>query len=139
MTFEEALTAKVATVTALTDLIGTRFYPDAAPQGETGDYLIYQLSNRDDPPPLDGSANGLVKETVEFTAYSANRLRAGQIRDAVIAAFNGVAARGAWGGAYAVRSCVCESASAGRDPPADGSETGDRAGRVTLNVWWKRA
>jgi len=141
MTFEEALTAKVAATPALTALVGDRVYPDAAPQGVTDDYLVYELSNRADPPPLGGTTNGLVKDTAELTGYSVNRLKAAAIRDALIAAFNGVAARGAWGGAggLAVRSCVCESAASNHDPAQDGSETSDRLGRVTLNVFWQRS
>lgn len=140
MTFEAALTAKIAATAGLTALVGARVYPDAAPEGVTGDYLVYQLQNRDDLAVLDGTTNTLVKDTVELTPYGVNRLAVAAIRDAIFTAFNGVAARGTWGGAggLAVRSCVVESASADRDAPADGSETGDRLNRVTMNVFWQR-
>ena len=140
MTFEAALTAKIAATPSLTALVGGRVYPDAAPQEVTGDYLVYQLTGRADAPPVDGTTNGLVRDTADLTGYSANRLASSAVRDAVIAAFNGLAARGTWGGAGGlnVRACVCEAASADHHPAADGSETSDRLGRVTLNVFWKR-
>lgn len=141
MTFEAALTAKIAATPALVSLVGDRVYPDAAPQGVTDDYLVYELSNRSDPPPLDGTTNGLVKDTAELTAYSRNRLVAAAVRDALIAAFSGNVARGTWGGTggLAVRSCVCEQAAGDHHPAADGSEVSDRLGRVTLNVFWQRS
>lgn len=141
MTFEESLAAKWAATSGLTALVpAARLYPDAAPQGVTDDYVVYELSTRADPPPIDGTTNGLVKDTAEFTIYSRNRLTAAAVRDAVITAFNGLAARGTWGGSggLAVRACVCEQAASNHDPAQDGSETSDRLVRVTLNVFWKR-
>lgn len=139
MTFEDALVAKIAATASLTTLVGARVYPDAIPEGVDGDALVYHLANRADPPPLDGTQNKLVKDTAELTAVSRNRRAVAAIRDAVITAFNGLAARGTWGtGGLAVRACVAETAASDRDPPQDGSETGDRAARVTLNVFWQR-
>lgn len=140
MTIEEALNAKLLSVTAITDIVGTRIYPDTAPEGAAKPYLIFRQRDRDDPACLSGEQQVIVRDDFEFLNEGLERKELGQVRDAIVTALNGTVARGTWGGVsgITVRGCTFGSASANYEQAPDASEQHRRDALLDMTVIWKR-
>lgn len=65
---EEALPARLESVTAVTDLVGTRIYPKRAPEGVTRPFLTFQRISSFREVAF-GTNPGLAKPRFQFTAW----------------------------------------------------------------------
>lgn len=140
MTIEEALNAKLLTIGGVTSIVGTRIYPDTAPQGAAKPYLIYRLTSRDDPACLSGGQQTIVRDDFEILNEGLERIEMAQVRDAIVTALNGTVARGMWGGVsgLSIRGVTFGTASSTYEQAPDGSEQHRREALLDLTVIWKR-
>lgn len=146
MTLEQALPAKLLSLTPVTALVGQRVYPDGAiPQGTkqapaVWPVLTYKQTGSNPTHYLTGERSAVERDSFELTAHGPDLLALAGVRDVLRAALSGTAARGTWGGVggAAVRACLFEDVFSDDQPPADGSETRARTVRANLTVIWKR-
>jgi hypothetical protein len=72
MTLEEALVSFLMADTAVTALIGTNFFPDSAPQGQTANYVVYHRLSTEDEQTLAASIDQPTAD-MELDFYAATR------------------------------------------------------------------
>lgn len=108
-------------ITAVSDLIGTRCYPDGPPQGATLPCLAYTVVDTVNEEDLEGSA-GLAHSRVQIDAYAATRKAANALANAVqFAPLQGF--RGNMGTLRVAGVSLVAGPRYGRDEPVDGSDT----------------
>lgn len=137
MTIEEALKAKLLSVTSLTALIGTQVFPDEVPQKTTGTALKYEHLDGPEDPYLSGEVNDLHRDTFRLGIVAAVRKNVAAVRDVILSEFGGTAARGLWQPGIFVSGCFPRTGSQ-LYPPIDGSERYDREATVDLVIIWGR-
>lgn len=140
MTVEDALVAKLKSLGAISALVGTKIFPDTAPQGTATPYLVYEQTSRSDKACLSGERSGIVMDDFQFFAEGLERSDCAAIRDAVTAAVDGTLARGTWGGVggIAVRGCTIGTASSSNENPPEASQDFRRKSMLDLTIIWKR-
>lgn len=89
MTTAEAIYAKLAATTAVTDLVSTRIYPVTAPEGATAPYVIFQ-GIASDPAVTHAESAGATFRLFQFACFAATFEAADALRAAVVAALDGV-------------------------------------------------
>ena len=110
-TVEQMLVKELQATAAVTALVGTRIYPQVAPQGTTADYVTYEGSGN--PIQDHGGSGGLYRARVSFLCHSATYANAKAVAAAIRAALDGF--RGTMQG-VSVGSCLQEmEADAGFD------------------------
>lgn len=79
---EEALVARLAAVTAVTDLVGARIYPLRAPEGVTPPFLVYQriAATRET---AFGANPGIARARIQLTAWGPTYASAKAVATAV--------------------------------------------------------
>ena len=86
MTFVELVRAELVAASAVMTLVGSRIYPDAAPQGTLPPYLVLQVPSDVPINSVDGTAETRLRVArFQVDAYAASRLLSHQLADAVVA------------------------------------------------------
>lgn len=108
------------TITGVTDLVSTRIRPDALTQNETFPAVVLSETRSDHIHTISASA-GFVESLIEFACFSATRLEAESVGEAVRQALQGYTGTA---GSETIKSCILESRDSGYLVPADGSDEG---------------
>ena len=110
-TVEQMFVKQLQATSGVTALVGTRIYPQAAPQGTTADYVTYEVSGN--PIQDHGGSGGLYRARVSFLCHTATYANAKAVAAAIRAAVDGF--RGTMQG-VSVGACLQEmEADAGFD------------------------
>ncbi len=119
---------QLLTVTAVTDLVNTRIYPDVLPQNPTLPAVAIEEISSTSEHDLVGKI-GMARSRVRIKAYHEYAAEANQLRALCEAAWvaNGSTFRGnitipSSGGTWFVHDCMIETRGDGVDPPIDGSD-----------------
>ncbi len=111
-TVEQMLVKQLEATSGVTALVGTRIYPQAAPQGTTADYVTYELVTGR-PVQDHGGSGGLHRARVSFLCHAATYANAKAVATAIRAVLDGF--RGTMQG-VSVGACLLEmEADAGFD------------------------
>ena len=108
------------TITGVTDLVSTRIRPDALTQNETFPAVVLSETRSDHMHTISASA-GFVESLIEFACFSATRLEAESVGEALRQALQGYTGTA---GSETIKSCILESRDSGYLVPADGSDDG---------------
>jgi len=87
-TVEQVLYRQLQATPAVTALVGTRIYPNMAPQSTTSDYIIYEKVSGH-PFQDHGSSGGLYRARISFLCHSATYSGAKAIQAALAATLDG--------------------------------------------------
>lgn len=85
MTIETLLFTRLSTFAGLAALIGTRVYPNIAPQNATRPFVSYRRVTSDRPPAM-GSDSGVVRARFQFDTFADEIDSALAVRDQIRAA-----------------------------------------------------
>ena len=141
MTIEEAMVAMLAADATLTGLVGTRVYPQEAPQDEALPLVLYTTSDPSQAESMNGWVD-LYDQAFRFDCYGGDSSGSYASAKAVAAALRSrlhAFARGpvvlADGTVY-VRGISDDGGEDGLEPPAHGEERGVDYCAVQVRVWW---
>lgn len=87
-TVEQMLVKELQATSGVTALVGTRIYPQAAPQGTTEDYVTYELVTGR-PVQDHGGSGGLHRARVSFLCHAATYANAKAVATAIRAVLDG--------------------------------------------------
>lgn len=89
MSAASAIVAKLEATAAVTTLAGTRIYSVSAPDDPTAPYIVFQQIAAD-PGVSHAGAAGATERMFQFACFAATPKAARALRDAVVAALDGV-------------------------------------------------
>jgi len=131
MTVEERLYSILTGDPGVAALIGTRLYPDAAPQGAALPYAQYDQAGREQAMTHDGPVD-LNSYLMGISMFAASKAGAKSLARAVRAALNG--SRSSAGG-LRLLGVLDESEDGDSDQPLDGGEQGRFSCSATYRIW----
>jgi hypothetical protein len=133
MSLRADLYAYLAAQSAVTDLVGTRIYPEWNASGnETLPYVVYTLISESRDPHL-GSASGLVRSTVQIDVYAATTRSMDAVADAIRGELDGF--RGTWNESTVVRECHLESRRNGHETDGQAGNVGVFRASLDYRIW----
>jgi len=118
-------------LTAITDLVGTRIRPTRLQQNESTPAIAVKLTSTDAEHHADGEA-GLHNTTLQFVCHADSQDQADTLADLVRRKTCGQS--GAWGDSQ-VRGTFLVDLDDDYTPPSRGDQTGGPAVAVTVDVW----
>lgn len=86
-TVEQMFVKELQATAGVVALVGTRIYPQAAPQGTTADYVTYEASKN--PIQDHGGSGGLYRARISFLCHAATYANAKALAEAILAALDG--------------------------------------------------
>jgi len=136
MIIEAAAYAKLQTVTAVTDLVSTRIYPNHAPQAATMPYIVYNRISQQRIRHM--TATAALRETrIQYDCIADDPMEARNVADALIAALDHTS--GTWdsGGANqaSISHAYVDNNFADFDQPQDKSDVGTYRAVVDVVIW----
>ncbi len=87
-TVEQMFVKELQATAGVVALVGTRIYPQAAPQGTTADYVTYELVSGN-PIQDHGGSGGLHRARISFLCHAATYANAKALAEAILAALDG--------------------------------------------------
>jgi hypothetical protein len=126
MTFREALVAKLNSITALADIVGTSIYPDVIPQthdlGAQGPALTYTVVTMPRGQVM-GGLDGTANARVQLSAWSYGKGISASIQLAIVGVLNEVPVANPWGdGTCVIKSVTHQDESDQTEKAKDGSD-----------------
>lgn len=136
MIIEAAAYAKLQTVTAVTDLVSTRIYPNHAPQAATMPYIVYNRISQQRIRHM--TATTQLRETrIQYDCIAADPLSARNVADALIAALDHDS--GTWdsGGSNqaSIAHAFIDNNISDFDQPTSGEDEGNYRVIVDVVIW----
>ena len=133
ISFEQSLVAELATIPALTSLVGNRIYESILPQKSALPALVYHTGQEIGPIWLTGQSS-IRSETVTFDLLSLSKSTTRAIQDAIEDHFVMADYRGNLGGGVYVAETILDSVDTSYVRLADGTDRAVRLATVTLKM-----
>lgn len=127
-----AFYARSVASTTVTDNIGTRLYPDQAPETASTPYAVYSEISRTHEHSMAG-ASGLARSRIQVDCFATTRALADTAGEGFRELWDGW--RGTTG-TVNVRSCMIDDESTDYVAPVDANETGMYVRRIDFIVWY---